>query len=352
MTKTLRMTIKENAKNVDQFSMRKWPVLSFILLSFLSALLSSCSPLNVLRNPAQGVNETISQTSSDVFGIYTGSFDPPSNAHKKIMTQALDNYPIKKLLIFVNVSGSKDFKSSFAERRAMILGMLGLDADRVEVRPILRENVNETMEAINKMAKTIQFIGQDSFEALPPSSMLDTNRKWIVIPRGREPLYIPENANAEALAPIDDTSSSEIRALIVKNKANEANIDPFVRDYILEHRLYVPELGAAEKAKIAAFEKLFHEYKISLKRAMPVIDLNDAFLPTYLPDQSVSAWSDKFTNLIIKQRGLKGAEAENFRIFSHELLSKINVSSEIQKKIKRLKNINNPCTPSAMSVFF
>ncbi len=319
--------------------MKKLTVLSFVLL--LNLAITSCSSLdNTLRKPA--LDEL--SISKEAVGIYTGSFDPPTNAHKKIMTQGLENYPITKLLIFVNVSGSKDFKTSFAERREMILGMLGPYADRVEVRPILRENVNETMEDINKKTNTVQFIGQDSFEALPSDAMTDPNRRWVVIPRGNEPLQIPEKANAEALAPIDDTSSSQIRALIIQNKIDEANIDPFVRDYITEKRLYVPKVGVAEKMKVAAFEKLFSDYKVGLKKAMPGMDLSDVVLPVYLPDQSVSAWSDKFTNLVIKKRGLVGAEAEKFRVFSHGVLKKIVIG--IDKKVEA------PCSPGAMRYFF
>ncbi|MBY0414838.1 MAG: hypothetical protein K2Q18_11760 [Bdellovibrionales bacterium] len=307
------------------------------LFTILLLLTLGCSHWK--RGPAQ--------VDRPLVGIYTGSFDPPTNAHKNIMLMASEKYPLDELYIFVNVSGSKDFKTSFNERKEMIEGMFAGSGKKIRVVAILQENKNEVIENISSRFNTVQFIGQDSFEGLPEESMKDPNRKWVVFPRGDKELVIPKDVNAETMEVGVETSSSEVRALILEQRIQEADIDPFVAEYIMKHKLYVSLSDKGlEELKYKNFVELFARYKKSLSLKYPKMDLSDVALPKYLPEQSRSAWTDKFSNAVIKVKGISGNNVEDFRMVSEIILL------ELSKNMTSHNEKINSCNPSILINLF
>lgn len=314
---------------------------AFLLLITLAV--TSCSQLDIRRTPSDE-NSTNNAISKELIGIYTGTFDPPTNAHKEIMTLAIEKYHVNQLNIYINISGTKDFKTSYQEREAMISGMLGKHSSKVKIIPVLQENKEAIIAAVDEAPgiQTIQFSGQDSFDTMPPDVVRARNRRWVVIPRGDSEVNIPENSNVDVLNPIDDTSSSQIRKLIAENRLDEANIDPFVADYIRKNHLYVPLEGRAAEIKLGMYEKVFIQYMKELKGLRPDLNLEDVVLPKYLPEQSMSAWPTKFTNLIMTKESMIGGPAEDYRIFSMNLLNKILV--DVSKS--NIPSATSPCNPT------
>lgn len=314
---------------------------AFLFAIILTAM--SCSRLEIRRIPSDDSASMTQATSKELIGIYTGTFDPPTNSHKKIMMLAIEKYHVNQLYIYVNISGTKDFKTSYLEREAMIAGMLGKNSSKVKIMPVLQENKESVIAAVDEGAgvQTLQFSGQDSFDTMPPDIVRARNRRWVVIPRGDSPVNIPDNSNVDVLEPIDDTSSSQIRKLIAENRLDEANIDPFVADYIRKKHLYVPLEGSAAEIKLGMYEKVFMQYMKELKTLRLDLSLEDVTLPKYLPEQSISAWPTKFTNLIMTKENMVGAPAEDYRIFSTNLLNKILLDVS-----KPAPPLTSPCNPS------
>jgi nicotinic acid mononucleotide adenylyltransferase len=132
--------------------------LYLIFLVFILVLLG-CNNFAIKRFPSN-------ERSSELIGIYTGTFDPPTNAHKEIMLMALEKYHVDQLNIYINVSGTKDFKTSYLERLEMINGMLGAKASRVKIQPVLQENKEDVIAKVDTDVHTVQFSGQDSFDTM------------------------------------------------------------------------------------------------------------------------------------------------------------------------------------------
>jgi nicotinic acid mononucleotide adenylyltransferase len=317
------------------------------LFLFLTILATSCSQFDIRRLPSDE-NSYLSPHAKTIIGIYTGTFDPPTNAHKEIMNLAIEKYHVNQLYIYINVSGTKDFKTSFQEREAMVSGMLGKNSTRVKIMPVLQENKELVIASVDKDPgiQTIQFSGQDSFDTMPPDIVRARNRRWVVIPRGDTPVNIPKNSNVDVLTPIDDTSSSEIRKLIAANRLDEANIDPFVADYINKNKLYLPLEGYPAVFKEKLYKKVFVEYIKELKASRPELDLKLVVLPEYLPEQTMGSWATKFTNLIMTKEKMIGQSAEDYRIFSLKTLDQI-LSTTLQSG-----TISSPCDPIELIQMF
>ncbi len=310
----------------------------YIFIFSLFLVFISCSHQGFVRTPAND---------PAVIGIatYTGSFDPPTLAHETLMKMALDNYQVNKLYIFVNISGPKDFKASFKERKEMIAGMLKAYGERVEIVPVLQENRVEIITGKTADKNFYQVIGQDSFEKLGDDLNSLPNRKWLVVPRGDDPFTIPAGANAEIMPDIKDTSSTDVRALILQNRIQEAQINPFVADYIMKHHLYYPYDGEEEVLKKKEFEIFFKRYLGEITKKFPELGLGDMPLPQYIPEQSKAAWSDKFTNKAIQKASLQGRHAEDFKVASMSILEKLSslAVQDVQKvKIPKAVNICEP----------
>lgn len=280
--------------------------------------------------------------SVETVGIYSGSFDPPTLAHKEIMKLSLKQDNLKTLYIFVNVSGTKDYKAAFSEREAMINSMMGVDASKIKIVPSLQENKNDiiTKMSSDKNKKILLYIGQDSFEILPKNILENPDRHWVVIPRGDKPLSIPSTANVSVIkSTIPDTSSSEIRSLIASNRIKEARIDSTVAKYITEHDLYRPPTEALAKSKQLLYEKAFADYIKNLKTTYPSMNLSSIKMPPYLAEQSKEAWPDKFARTIISEMKMSGEAADSFRVKSVEVLkvSPTHCSPGVMKSFSLLK---------------
>jgi hypothetical protein len=151
------------------------------------------------------------------------------------------------------------------------------------------------------------------------------------------------------IKPIDNTSSSEVRTLIVQNRIEEANIDSFVAKYIQKNSLYIAPTGVVAEKKEADYKKVFSEYIRELKKSKPELDLKNITLPKYLPEQSAAAWPTKFTNLIMENEKMVGKPAEDFRDYSLKTFNDLLV---YPARDIRLTKIVNPCDPIQLIQLF
>lgn len=56
---------------------------------------------------------------------------------------------------------------------------------------------------------------------------------------------------------------------------------------------------------------------------MPNMDLDHITITDYIPEQSTWPWSDKFANMIIKDKKLSGESLIKFKALSDELMGRL-----------------------------
>jgi nicotinic acid mononucleotide adenylyltransferase len=187
----------------------------------------------------------LSANESNMVGVYTGSFDPPTIAHRKIILKAINENHCDRVIVYVNQFGKKNYHASPANRKKMIELMMKDHSDLVSVMiqgcPDKRVDFQNLR---NKNKNLALIVGEDSYYkrlALPEIQHVSVD-KIIVIPRSSEykdlisklgpkdrVIFIPE---------ITDISSSKIRDQLEKGDLNNIQLDKNVLNYVLEKKLY------------------------------------------------------------------------------------------------------------------
>ncbi len=161
---------------------------------------------------------------AETWGIYSGSFDPIHEGHVQIIRDAFERDKLEKLYVIVNISGDKNFKASYEQRKEMIRLATLEFGDRVEIYPVRQDMKTRftipLLKALNFKKPYVSYLGEDSFQALPKSLIPDPLRKIHVSPR-------PKNA----------ASSSAVRLAIAEGR-RPPFISEIVWDYILAEGLY------------------------------------------------------------------------------------------------------------------
>ncbi|MFH1619695.1 MAG: hypothetical protein ABIG11_07290, partial [bacterium] len=98
-------------------------------------------------------------------GVFGGSFDPPTLAHKEIIETAIDKYNLRKLYLLLNLGGQKNYKASASEREAMLRLMLGVRMEKITFIPLIltdkKNEINRRLKAREGADKLYVFMGQD-----------------------------------------------------------------------------------------------------------------------------------------------------------------------------------------------
>lgn len=161
---------------------------------------------------------TIKTGVKELTGIYWGAFDPPTKAHSAIIAKAINDIPLRKLVVVVNNHPYKNYQYSLTERLDMmkiILQQHGLE--KVE---LLWQDESHQMDAIALKAiiqgPLCAIAGYDAYKKWVSYSALQDRSHYdaiAVIPRGDEaPILFDKMA---FLLPIDskykDVSSTKVR---------------------------------------------------------------------------------------------------------------------------------------------
>ncbi|MBL0941637.1 MAG: adenylyltransferase/cytidyltransferase family protein [Alphaproteobacteria bacterium] len=178
-------------------------------------------------------------------GVFWGSFDPPTLAHKEIILQALETFNLDKIIIVLNDFKSKSYHAPITDRTAMIKLMLyGLE-EKVQVIA-QNESAIADYQALKKtVSGTLYAIaGQDSYEKWKLNQGLDFAHYdgIVVVPRGRKSkINIPTDLMSKVIvleiAPrYRYFSSTKIRDKLHSKRC--VGLDPAICKYIHQHHLY------------------------------------------------------------------------------------------------------------------
>ena len=193
-----------------------------------------------------------------------GSFDPPHESHLRIARQALDQLPVKRLLVIP--SGDHPHKNGAemadaAHRVAMArLAFAGLEGVSVDDRELHREGPSFTVDTLAELrqehpGKELFFlIGSDNLPLLPTwhqhHRMLELatvvtwpRQGYPIDPSQLRGLDLSEREQAALLAhalrlPADDVSATELRAALRAGDGRPAALPTAVADYAAAHGLY------------------------------------------------------------------------------------------------------------------
>ncbi|GAB4225923.1 MAG: hypothetical protein Tsb0021_01310 [Chlamydiales bacterium] len=79
-------------------------------------------------------------------GVYWGAFDPPTEAHSAIIAKAINDVPLRKLIVVVNNHPYKNYKYSLTERLQMM--KIILQQHDLEQTELLWQDESHQMDAI------------------------------------------------------------------------------------------------------------------------------------------------------------------------------------------------------------
>ncbi|MCB0368538.1 MAG: hypothetical protein KDD45_03620 [Bdellovibrionales bacterium] len=180
-------------------------------------------------------------------GVYSGSFDPPTLAHYKIILEVIRKHTFENLFLYINRYGKKSYSANLTERKKMLELMFSQHKNlisvvsqhkqdkRIDYRKIRGTNHNHILTLI---------IGEDSYLkrlGLPLEQQISAD-KVIVIPRtsiftdlqstlqsNDEIMFIPD---------IDGVSSTKVRKHLKSKDLSGIHLSKEVLRYILKNNLY------------------------------------------------------------------------------------------------------------------
>lgn len=182
-----------------------------------------------------------------MIGVYSGSFDPPTTAHYKIIMAALEEQKLNKLVLYVNQYGKKPYRAKVEERKKMLETMLGDKNNLISV--FIQTNADKRIDyrTIREPGcKLALIIGEDSYFKrleLPEIQKIPTD-KIIIIPRASDSMGLKEVVGPEVqimhITGIDGISSTRAYQQLQLGDYSNVEITESVLKYILENRLYLP----------------------------------------------------------------------------------------------------------------
>lgn len=199
----------------------------------------------------------LSANNSQLIGVYSGSFDPPTMAHHKIILAALQEQQFDQLIIYVNQFGKKPYQANPLERKKMLEIMLEDQADSISV--IIQSNPDKRIDYRNIQGsdhRLALIIGEDSYFkrlTLPEIQKIPVD-KIFVIPRASvytalQQALVP-NAQIMYIPNIDGISSTKIRQQLRSGDFSDIKLNESVQRYIVANRLYsVPGENSGQDAK-------------------------------------------------------------------------------------------------------
>lgn len=180
--------------------------------------------------------------------IYSGSFDPPTRAHKEIVLQALDLGKFERLTVYVNQFGKKKYKASIEDRKKMLEIMLADYSDKVSIAVQSHGDKRTDFRKLRGVNNHLTLIiGEDSYQKrlqLPPLQIAECDELFIIprSPDSNMSFDLPQSG--VTVIPIRSAaliSSTNARAKLSQGERPEEEIEAGVLSYILANNLYAKE---------------------------------------------------------------------------------------------------------------
>lgn len=250
-------------------------------------------------------------------GFYSGSFDPPTIAHKAIIDTALDRYKLDKIYVLVNKWSGKNYKASIHERMRMMELMMaerksavGIAAVYDDEKNIFRGQIAES----EKPSRMFVFLGQDSFDSLPDAVRKESGLTFVVVPRpgGKSDLSREPGVEIMDIKGISDISSTKVRASALSEQIDDSLLDPAVVRYIAGKGLYKPAPAGLENLDKQFFETSVGYVREGFKTSFPELDLSKMPSPEYLENQSAQARVESIIRTAAGSSGLEQGPAREF----------------------------------------
>lgn len=174
--------------------------------------------------------------------VYWGSFDPPTLAHKAIISYALHEIPLKKLMVIVNNDQRKKYRYSLEKRCCMLRKMFKGEKNL----EILTQNEQDSLNYFKLKAERggalCAIAGYDSYKKWVISSEKEKRSLYdyiAVVPRGKEePVLKDGNAFILPISPhYHDISSTLVKNSLREGKDISSLVDKDVLDLIKEIEL-------------------------------------------------------------------------------------------------------------------
>lgn len=182
------------------------------------------------------------QHACTTFGVYWGTFDPPTRAHEQIIIQAF-SLPIDRLFVVINNHGHKQYNATIEDRIAML--KLILPTTYPITLLIQDKTVTWSMHSLKDTfgvypeVSWYLFSGQENltyWNALD-ADMHDT---VVIMPRACAKTIIPEGVTLLTLPTECNTISSSTVRLSIQNNTSvwHSMVPKLVIDFINNHTLY------------------------------------------------------------------------------------------------------------------
>ena len=233
--------------------------------------------------------------------IYTGSFDPPTFAHKQLIVESIQRLNLNKLYIMVNTySDEKNYKTSADERVYMVKTMLDEYKDKIIILKQNSYNKGRDLQFIRSITNEpmIQITGEDSYLKMQKIKSQRINfEKIIVIKR---PINCMTNKvvdtpvlekHAEFMNLKNSHNlvcSGKVREKLAKREYDNIPISDDVLKYIQTHDLYAVKSAEALKTLREEYQKVVEEFVVNLN-----ITDHSHDAPELNPAESKASWNEK-----------------------------------------------------------
>lgn len=186
--------------------------------------------------------QSVTIQANSTFGVYWGTFDPPTRAHKEVIAQAFST-GIDRLFVVINNHGHKKYCASVEDRVAMLkmilpptspITILVQDTQHAWSMKELKDSFGQFPEVNWHL-----FSGQENLAYWNPDDG-DTHDKVFIIPRGNTQTIIPATVTVMPIAQHCNVISSSAVRSSIKNQDNtwHALVCGQVAQYINAHGLY------------------------------------------------------------------------------------------------------------------
>lgn len=240
-------------------------------------------------------------------GLYIGSFDPPTLAHRAAVLEAIRHFGLAKVYITVNHSTDKDFNASMAERIRMLQLLFADYGDRIV---ILREPLEGRREFARYVLERypldhlVGIFGEDTFEKNFKIFAGEPRFDFVRIARP----MVSTAESVDAYVPIvydimlhdaDGLSSSEARRRIALGLSTNGILSVEVAHFIAGKDLYanVPEF--ARQTAEQDFMARWRTFQATLDGVVGEQQRSSLLVPAFKLSQSREGQNDKFVRHVV-----------------------------------------------------
>lgn len=243
-----------------------------------------------------------SATLKDGVGLYVGSFDPPTMAHREIALRAALKANLKSLYISVNRGGkhsSKDYRWSLGERISMVRSMLR----DTSIRIVVLEQPIEGRVALAHYLTSLHeeplrgIFGADTlekdyeiFKALPEFEYIAVSRPGYALPT------LPAGTIVHNLDSPGDISSTEVRKKLAQGTRNIPELYPAVEAFIYTDN----PLDVTPPGEELRFDKLYTTFQRGFTKQFPSLGIGTLEQPPFNPHQTLDGQKEKVIRAVLR----------------------------------------------------